>query len=149
MRAVVQRVHGARVEVDGVVVGEIERGLCVFVGAAVGDEAKDEGYIVRKVANLRVFPDDTGKMSLSVKDIGGAVLAVSQFTVFGDVRKGRRPSFTGAMEPTTALPAYERFVTHLRAEGVPVQTGQFAADMRVLVDNDGPITILLDSRKTF
>jgi D-tyrosyl-tRNA(Tyr) deacylase len=149
MRAVVQRVHSARVEVEGTTVGAIERGLCAFVGAGKDDDERDLESIAEKLVHLRIFPDDEGKMSRSVLDIGGAILAVSQFTVFGDVRKGRRPSFEGAMHPTPAREAFARFLEVLRAKGVPVETGQFAADMRVLVDNDGPVTILLDSKKTF
>ena len=110
MRAVVQRVHGARVEVDGVVVGQIERGLCVFVGAGADDEERDLTYVADKIQHLRVFTDDGGKMNLAVADVGGAVLAVSQFTVYGDMRKGRRPSFARAMAPEAAKVAYERFV---------------------------------------
>lgn len=149
MRAVVQRVHCARVEVAGETVGSIGRGLCAFVGAGKDDGDDDLTAIADKLVNLRIFPDDEGKMSRSVRDVGGAVLAVSQFTVFGDVRRGRRPSFEGAMPPAEARSAFKRFLSILESKGVPVATGQFAADMRVLVDNDGPVTILLDSRKTF
>jgi D-tyrosyl-tRNA(Tyr) deacylase len=149
MRAVVQRVNAARVEVAGDVVGEIGRGLCVFVGAGDGDEDRDLVYVADKVRNLRIFTDEGGKMNLSVADVSGAVLAVSQFTVYGDVRKGRRPSFVRAMAPEAANAAYERFVALLRERDLVVETGRFAADMRVVVDNDGPVTILVDSEKTF
>ena len=149
MRAVVQRVHAARVEVEGEVVGAIGRGLCAFVGAGKDDDDTDLATLADKIVNLRIFPDDDGKMSRSVHYIGGAVLAVSQFTVFGDARRGRRPSFEGAMVPNEARDYFARFLERLRATGVPVETGRFAADMRVLVDNDGPITILLDTKKTF
>lgn len=149
MRAVVQRVRAARVEVSGEIVGEIERGLCAFVGTGSGDDDHDLTYVADKIANLRVFTDEAGKMNLSVSDIGGAVLAVSQFTVYGDTRKGRRPSFAQAMGPALAEPAYRRFVAMVRERGLQVETGRFGADMRVVVDNDGPVTILIDSKKTF
>ncbi len=149
MRAVVQRVRAARVEVGGDTVGEVGRGLCVFVGAGADDDDRDLAYMADKLANLRVFTDDAGKMNLSVTDIGGALLLVSQFTVYGDARKGRRPSFAHAMDPAEAEPMYLRFVAMVRARGLEVATGRFAADMRVVVDNDGPVTLLLDSKKTF
>jgi D-tyrosyl-tRNA(Tyr) deacylase len=149
MRAVVQRVYGARVEVAGEIVGAIERGLCAFVGAGKDDRDEDLAYTADKIVNLRVFPDDLGKMSCSVLDVGGAILAISQFTVYGDMRRGRRPSFDGAMHPILARDAFERFLASLRSHGVTVATGQFAADMRVSVDNDGPVTILIDSKKSF
>jgi D-tyrosyl-tRNA(Tyr) deacylase len=148
-RAVVQRVTAARVEVDGDIVGSIEHGLCCFIGAGEGDTDKDLKYIASKIASLRIFSDEADKMNLSVGDIGGAVLAVSQFTLYGDVRKGRRPSFVRAMHPDQARDAYERIVALLREYGLEVQTGRFGASMRVLVDNDGPVTILVDSRKRF
>ncbi|HHH11928.1 MAG TPA: D-tyrosyl-tRNA(Tyr) deacylase [Sorangium sp.] len=149
MRAVVQRVNAARVEVNGRVVGKIDTGLCVFVGAAKGDTDADIHYLVRKLVHLRIFTDATGKMSLSLKNTGGAILAISQFTVLGDVRNGRRPGFASAMPPHEARAVYRRFVAALRAEQLPIETGRFGADMRVYVDNDGPVTILLDSRKLF
>ncbi len=149
MRAVVQRVHAARVEVDGEVVGAIERGLCAFVGAGKDDGDADLAYAADKILGLRVFPDAAGKMSLALADVGGAVLAVSQFTVYGDMRRGRRPSFDAAMPPEPARAAFDRFVSLLRERGATVATGRFAANMRVLVDNDGPVTILIDSKKSF
>lgn len=147
MRAVVQRALGARVEVGGEVVGAIERGLVVFVGAARDDEDADVAYLAGKVAGLRVFQDDNGKMARALADVGGAVLAVSQFTLFGDVRRGLRPSFDGAMEPGRAEVLYEQFIAALRTRGVTVATGRFRADMRVYVENDGPVTLLLDSKR--
>lgn len=149
MRAVVQRVHRASVEVDGETVGAIDRGLLVFVGAEKADTDRDAEYLADKVAGLRVFEDDTGRMSRSVQDAGGAVLAVSQFTVFGDVRRGKRPSFDQAMEPVEAERLYEAFVGALRRAGLRTETGRFRAMMRVLADNDGPVTILIDSHKLF
>ena len=150
MRAVVQRVSRASVTVDTRVTGSIERGLLVLLGAGAGDGPADLAYIVDKVANLRIFPDDAGKMNRSVLDIGGGVLVVSQFTLYGDARQGRRPAFTGALEPVAAKALYEQSLTALRAAGVTrVEAGEFAADMKVELLNDGPVTILLDSRKVF
>ncbi len=150
MRAVVQRVSRAKVTVDGTVVGEIGPGLCVLLGAGTADGDSDVDYVVNKVANLRVFEDDDGKMNRSVLDIGGGVLAVSQFTLYGDARKGRRPAFTGALEPVAAEALCDQFVTKLRAAGVErVETGTFRAMMDVELVNAGPVTILLDSRKQF
>lgn len=149
MRAVVQRVLSARVEVAGQVTGAIERGLVAFVGAAEGDGPSDLDYVVGKVVDLRVFADEAGKMSRALADVGGALLVVSQFTVFGDVRRGLRPSFDGALEPVAAEQRYDEFVRLARARGVRVETGRFRADMRVFVENDGPVTILVDSRRLF
>jgi len=150
MRAVVQRVSRASVTVDTRVTGAIGRGLLVLFGAGAGDGAADLAYIVDKVTNLRIFPDDAGKMNRSVLDIGGGVLVVSQFTLYGDARQGRRPAFTGALEPTAARALYEQALAALRTAGVPqVAAGEFAADMQVELVNDGPVTILLDSRKLF
>ncbi|MEM9492709.1 MAG: D-aminoacyl-tRNA deacylase [Myxococcota bacterium] len=150
MRAVVQRVSRASVTVSGEVVGAIGRGLCVLLGAGDGDGPTDLTYIADKVANLRIFADDQGKMNRSVLDIGGGVLAVSQFTLYGDARKGRRPSFVHALEPGAAEALYEQFVARLRQLGVAeVATGVFRADMQVELVNDGPVTILLDSSRTF
>lgn len=146
MRAVIQRVHAARVEVEGEVVGAIGRGLCAFVGMHEGDGEADAERTARKLVELRVFEDDRGKMARSVADIGGSLLIVSQFTLLGDVSRGNRPSFTRAMAPEPAREAIERFVERLRGRGLQVETGRFGADMRVVVDNDGPVTILLDSR---
>ncbi len=135
--------------VDGVVVGSIARGLLVYLGAATGDAAADVEYMAGKVAGLRVFEDDAGKMSRSVAEVGGAALVVSQFTLFGDVRRGRRPSFDGAAPPEDAQRLYEAFVSRLRQEGLTVATGKFRAQMTVEAAVDGPVTILIDSRKLF
>lgn len=150
MRAVVQRVSRAQVTVDERVTGAIELGLLVLLGAGAGDTAADLAYIVDKVANLRIFRDDAGKMNRSVLDIGGGVLVVSQFTLYGDARQGRRPGFTGALGPAEARALYEQALVELKSAGVAnVQAGEFAADMAVELCNDGPVTILLDSRKLF
>src|SRR5215212_6675045 len=150
MRAVVQRVSRAKVTVDGRVTGEIDRGLLVLLGAGAGDGATDLLYIVDKIVHLRVFPDDAGKMNRSVLDIAGGVLVVSQFTLFGDARTGRRPSFIGALEPVAARSLYEQALAAIAAAGIQrVAAGEFAADMAVDLVNDGPVTILLDSRKGF
>jgi D-tyrosyl-tRNA(Tyr) deacylase len=149
MRAVVQRVNEASVTVGGERVGSIGRGLLVYLGAAQGDELKDVHYIAEKVSGLRVFPNDDGRMSLSVVDVGGAVLVVSQFTLFGDVRRGRRPSFDGAADPGDAERLYLELVRRLRDKGVPVETGTFRAMMLVQSTVDGPVTIQIDSRKLY
>lgn len=150
MRAVVQRVTRAQVTVDGAVVGSIGPGLCVLVGAGSGDGDPDVTYLADKLANLRIFPDDAGKMNRSVLDTGGGVLVISQFTLYGDARKGRRPAFIDALEPVAAEKLIEDLVAKLRAAGVAhVGTGVFRADMAVELVNDGPVTILLDSRKQF
>lgn len=149
MRAVAQRVSEASVVVDDEVVGSIGRGLLVYLGAAVGDEQSDVDMMAGKLAGLRVFPDEDGKMSLSVEDIGGSVLVVSQFTLFGDVRRGRRPSFDGAAPPEEANRLYEALVEGLRARGLPVSTGRFRATMSVRSSVDGPVTIMIDSRKLY
>ena len=148
MRAVVQRVTSCRVEVAGGVVGEIGRGLLVLLGVATGDTASDADFLAPKIAHLRIFNDAQGKMNLSVLDTGGAVLAVSQFTLYGDCRKGRRPSFDGAAAPEHARALYEHFVAALRATGVHVDTGVFQADMAVTLVNDGPVTLLVESTKS-
>ena len=149
MRAVIQRVHEADVTVGGETVGAIERGLLVYLGAARGDEAKDVQYTADKIAGLRVFANDEGKMSLSVCDVGGAVLVVSQFTLFGDVRRGRRPSFDGAADPADAERLYLQVVDALKGKGLPVQTGVFRAMMDVKSVVDGPVTIQIDSKKLY
>jgi D-tyrosyl-tRNA(Tyr) deacylase len=150
MRAVIQRVHRARVEVGGQVVGEVGRGLLVLLGAGAGDVDADAAYVVDKIVNLRIFPDADGKMNHSVLDLGAGVLCVSQFTLYGDTRKGRRPAFVDALEPVAARALYERSLVRLRAAGVAtVAAGVFGADMQVELVNDGPVTILIDSRKLF
>jgi D-tyrosyl-tRNA(Tyr) deacylase len=149
MRAVVQRVADARVTVNGRVCGRIDQGLLVYLGVAAEDEEQDLRYTAEKVVNLRIFPDSDGKMNLSVRDTGGAVLVVSQFTLYGDARQGRRPSYIAAAEPEKARLFYENFVEQIRSHGLRVETGQFAARMDVGYTNVGPVTILLDSTKLF
>ncbi|HEY2743670.1 MAG TPA: D-aminoacyl-tRNA deacylase [Polyangia bacterium] len=149
MRAVVQRVSRAEVRVGGDVTGRIDHGLCVLVAAGDDDTDADLAYLVDKIVGLRIFADDEGNMNRSVVDVGGALLIVSQFTLYGDARKGRRPSFIKAMAPASAEPFYERFVAAVRATGVPVETGRFRAMMQVELVNDGPVTLLLDSKRQF
>ena len=149
MRAVLQRVSRASVRVGGETVGEIGAGLVVLLGVARDDEEGDGLYLVEKVLNLRVFEDVEGRMNLSLAEAGGALLAVSQFTLYGDARKGRRPSWFDAAPPELARPLYEFFVAEARARGARVETGSFRAMMEVELVNDGPVTILLDSRKLF
>lgn len=149
MRAVVQRVSSARVEVAGKPVGSIGTGLLAFVGVARDDVDDDARITASKIAGLRVFNDDDGAMNRSLLDVGGGVLAVSQFTLYGDVRKGRRPSFVDAAPGETARPLFDRVVELLRRDGIAVETGVFGASMQVELTNDGPVTILIDSRKTF
>jgi D-tyrosyl-tRNA(Tyr) deacylase len=149
MRAVVQRVSSARVRVDGALVGEITQGYLVLLGVGQGDGAAEVAYISNKIRDLRLFPDHEGKMNRSLLDIGGGVLVVSQFTLYGDVRKGRRPSFISAAAPELAKALYEDVVKELRASGLTVATGIFQADMKVELVNDGPVTLLLDSGKAF
>ena len=149
MRAVVQRVSRASVAVEGQIVGAIERGLLVLVGAAAGDTAAEAEALAVKVAGLCIFGDAAGKMNLDVTQIGGAVLAVSQFTLLGDCRKGRRPSFQGAAHPEVASPLFDRFVAATRALGLRCETGVFGADMKVELLNDGPVTLLVDTGKVF
>jgi D-tyrosyl-tRNA(Tyr) deacylase len=145
MRAVVQRVSRASVTVEGAVVGEIGAGLLVLLGITHDDGEAEAALLAKKIAGLRVFEDNGGKMNLALADVGGAVLAVSQFTLYGDVRKGRRPSFTGAARPEQAEPLYRRFCQALTAEGVPVAEGIFQAHMAVSLVNDGPVTLWLDT----
>lgn len=149
MRAVVQRVTEARVEVDGQLVGAIGQGFLVLLGVANGDTQTDAAYLAEKTAGLRVFEDAAGKMNLALSEVGGAVLAVSQFTLLGDCRKGRRPGFTDAAPPELADTLYNAYVAALRATGLSVATGVFRAEMQVRLVNDGPVTLLLDSRKLF
>lgn len=149
MRLVLQRVSRASVSVEHEVVGHIERGLLVFVGVAAGDGAADIAYATSKVREIRVFPDDDGRMNRSVVDIGGALLVISQFTLLGDARRGRRPAFDRAAPPAEAETVYAEFVRQLVASGLPVATGRFRAHMEIVATNDGPVTILLDSRKEF
>lgn len=149
MRAVLQRVSEAQVRVDGGIVGEIGRGLLVLLGVGQGDSVADARYLAEKTAGLRIFEDAQGKMNLSVEEVGGAVLVVSQFTLYGDCRQGRRPGFSAAAPPDLANALYERFVGLLRERGLSVATGVFQAEMAVTLVNDGPVTLLLDSRKEF
>lgn len=149
MRTCVQRVSQASVTVNGEVVGQIGRGLLVLLGVAQTDEPEDVQGMAEKTATLRVFPDEAGKMNLSVADVGGEMLVVSQFTLLGDCRKGRRPSYIDAAEPVKAERLYEDFCAEVRRLGVPVATGRFRAHMDVALVNDGPVTILLDSNRVF
>ena len=149
MRAVVQRVRESSVTVDSETVGAIGPGLMVLIGVSVDDTDKDLKYIVDKVPNLRIFDDENGVMNKSVLDAGGSILAVSQFTLYGDARGGRRPSYIRAAKPEMANELYERAVTAWRSLGIHVETGRFRTEMKVSLVNDGPVTILLDSEKTF
>lgn len=149
MRAVLQRVLESRVEVDGRVVGAIERGLNVLVGVGKGDTEADVQSLADKVCGLRIFEDAEGKMNLSVQEVGGAILAISQFTLYGDCRKGRRPSFAAAAPPEEARRLYAAFCDALRQRGVHVAEGIFQADMKVTIVNDGPVTCLLDTTRAF
>jgi D-aminoacyl-tRNA deacylase len=149
VRAVVQRVSSARVRVDGEVKGEIGRGLAVLLGVSRDDGEADARLLADKVAGLRVFEDAAGKMNLAAADVGGGVLVVSQFTLYGDARKGNRPSFTEAAPPEAANALYERFCALVREKGLPVATGVFRASMEVELVNEGPVTILLDSKRLF
>ena len=149
MRAVVQRVTEASVTVEGKTVGSIGSGLMVLLGVEQEDTEKDGAYLAEKLAGLRIFEDDHEKMNLSVQQVGGSILLVSQFTLLGDVRHGKRPSFTQAAPPREADALYEDLADRLRQKGIPVETGQFQAHMEMSLVNDGPVTILLDSRKLF
>lgn len=149
MRAVVQRVSQARVTVNGYTTGEIGHGLLVLLGVGLNDRDEDASYLAGKIAGLRVFEDADGKMNLSVADAAGSVLAVSQFTLYADVRKGKRPSFDDAAPPEPARRLYELFITQIRAAGLRCETGRFQERMQVELVNEGPVTILLDSKKEF
>lgn len=149
MRAVVQRVTQASITVDSEVIGAIERGLLVLLGVASDDTDEDAHLLADKIVQLRVFEDDAGKMNLSLAESGGALLVVSQFTLYGDCRKGRRPSFIAAAPPELAERLYQTFVAAVAVQGIAVATGRFRAHMRVALVNDGPVTLLLDSRKAF
>lgn len=149
MRAVVQRVTKSSVTVDDRVTGQIGRGLMVLIGVEEGDTEKDVEYIAKKVSALRVFDDEEGVMNLSVQDVGGEILAVSQFTLLGDVRKGNRPSYFTAARPEEADALYRKVIEKIEARGIHVEEGVFQAEMLVSIDNDGPVTILLESHKLF
>lgn len=144
MRVVLQRVSRASVTIAGRVTGAIERGFCLLVGFTHSDTPTEVDWMAEKVAGLRLFPDAEDKMNLGLADVGGSLLVVSQFTLFGDVQKGRRPSFIDAARPEIAVPLYERFVAQLRSKGLRVETGEFGAMMQVEIHNDGPVTLLLE-----
>ncbi|MEF9991010.1 MAG: D-aminoacyl-tRNA deacylase [Romboutsia sp.] len=149
MRAVVQRVSSSKVTVDEAITGEISKGLLVLLGVTHEDSSSDVDYMIDKILNLRIFEDENDKMNLSLKDVGGELLVVSQFTLYGDCRKGRRPSFSSAAKPDMANELYEEFIEKAKAEGINIGTGKFAAHMMVELTNDGPVTMLLDSTKIF
>ncbi|HBT48084.1 MAG TPA: D-tyrosyl-tRNA(Tyr) deacylase [Peptococcaceae bacterium] len=149
MRAVVQRVSRARVIAGGEEIGGIGPGLLVFLGVGIGDTVQDARYLAEKIAGLRIFADEEGKLNLAVKDVGGGVLVVSQFTLYGDCRKGRRPSFTEAAPPAVAEELYREFISAVEEQGLKVASGRFQAHMEVELVNDGPVTLLLDSGKLF
>ena len=149
MRAVVQRVTSSSVSVDGKVIGAIGRGFNVLIGIAKDDTMDDLNYIKDKIVNLRVFQDENDKMNLSLLDVEGEILAISQFTLYGDCRKGRRPNFMEALGGDEAIKLYDEFVKMLKATGLKVETGEFGADMKVEIHNDGPVTILLASKRNF
>jgi D-tyrosyl-tRNA(Tyr) deacylase len=147
MRAVIQRVTEASVTMDGEVVGQIAHGLLVLLGVGVDDTEDDAAHLSKKIAQLRIFNDADGKFNLSLEDVAGAVLLVSQFTLYGDARKGNRPSFIEAARPEQAIPLYESVAARLRARNIPVETGRFGAHMHVRLLNDGPVTLLLDTKE--
>ena len=149
MRCVVQRVTSSSVTVDGVVSGKIDAGIMVLIGVSVDDTETDLKYMAEKVPNLRIFDDENGVMNRSVLDVGGSILAVSQFTLYGDARGGRRPSYIRAAKPDKADELYEKLIARWREKGIHVETGVFRTEMKVSLINDGPVTILLDSEKTF
>jgi D-tyrosyl-tRNA(Tyr) deacylase len=144
MRVVLQRVSRASVSIHGRVAGAIERGFCLLVGFAHGDRPEEADWMAEKVVGLRLFTDAAGKMNLGLDEVAGQLLVVSQFTLYGDASKGRRPSFVGAARPEVAIPLYERFVAELRLRGIVVATGEFGADMQLEIHNDGPVTLLLE-----
>ena len=146
MRAVVQRVTNADVKIDGRVNGKIDDGLLVLLGVGNGDTEEDMKYIADKIIKLRIFRDEHDKMNLSLEDVGGSMLVISQFTLYGDCSHGRRPYFGNAMEPVSANEMYEKFVAYIREQGIHTETGEFGADMKVSLTNDGPVTIILESK---
>lgn len=146
MRIVIQRVSKASVSIDEEVVGQIGRGFMVLVGVEEADSQEDVDYLVRKTANMRIFEDEEGKMNISLKDVGGQVLSISQFTLHANTKKGNRPSFVDAARPDHSLPLYEAYNEGLRQEGLTVETGEFGADMQISLINDGPVTIIIDSK---
>ena len=146
MRAVVQRVTNADVKIDGRVNGKIDNGLLVLLGVGNGDTEEDMKYIADKIIKLRIFSDENDKMNLSLEDVGGSMLVISQFTLYGDCSHGRRPYFGNAMEPVSANEMYEKFVAYIRERGIHTETGEFGADMKVSLTNAGPVTIILESK---
>ena len=146
MRAVVARVTNADVKIDGRVNGKIDNGLLVLLGVGNGDTEEDMKYIADKIIKLRIFSDENDKMNLSLEDVGGSMLVISQFTLYGDCSHGRRPYFGNAMEPVSANEMYEKFVAYIREQGIHTETGEFGADMKVSLTNDGPVTIILESK---
>ena len=146
MRAVVQRVTNADVKIDGRVNGKIDDGLLVLLGVGNGDTEEDMKYIADKIIKLRIFSDENDKLNLSLEDVGGSMLVISQFTLYGDCSHGRRPYFGNAMEPVSANEMYEKFVAYIREQGIHTETGEFGADMKVSLTNDGPVTIILESK---
>ena len=149
MRAVVQRVKSANVKIEDNIIGSIEQGILLLLGVEESDEEKDLDYMCEKVPNLRIFEDENGKMNKSLLDVEGSILVISQFTLLGDARKGRRPSFILAAQPDKAIPMYEKYIANMKGKGIYIQAGEFGADMKVELINDGPVTILLDSKKVF
>lgn len=145
MRAVIQRVTSSSVEVEDKIIGEINRGYCVLLGVTHDDTSKDAEWIVNKIIGLRIFEDEEGKLNRSLTDVGGSVLLVSQFTLYGDCRKGRRPSFVKAARPELANELYEKCCSFFKEKGITVQTGKFQANMKVSINNDGPVTLIIDS----
>ena len=148
MRALLQRVSSANVTVNGRIIGQIERGFVILLGVTHGDTTAQADWLANKVAGLRLFEDEAGKMNLGLGDVGGSVLVVSQFTLYGDARKGKRPSFTAAAQPEQAEPLVDYFCNHLRQAGLNVATGQFGAMMQVTIHNDGPVTLMLEKEAT-
>ena len=146
MRAILQRVSEARVQIDGATVGEIDHGLLVLLGVTKSDTAEQARWLADKIVSLRIFNDADGKMNLDLAEVGGAILVVSQFTLYGDCSKGRRPSFIDAAPPEVAIPLYEEFINAVKAHGIPTATGRFGAMMQVSLINDGPVTLILDSK---
>lgn len=149
MRAVIQRVKYASVKVDEKIIGKIDKGFLLLLGIEENDNEKDLDYMCDKCINLRIFEDEDGKMNKSLTDVEGSLLVISQFTLYGDARKGRRPSFIAAAQPDTAIPLYQKFIEKVKATGIKTECGEFGADMQVELLNDGPVTILLDSKKLF
>lgn len=146
MRVIIQRSLNSKVKVDGEIIGEIDRGVVLLVGVTHEDTQDDVAYLSRKVANMRLFEDEESKVNLSLSDVGGEILSISQFTLYGNTKKGNRPSFTNAAKPDLAVQLYEKFNQALREYGYKVETGQFGANMELKITNDGPVTILLDSK---